>query len=46
MFLWYFFQEGKARIYSEAKYGELKVDESGASVLVGLRDRNFKPLGK
>jgi uncharacterized membrane-anchored protein len=41
----FLFQEGDADIYSNARYGELKVDESGTSVLVGLRDDDFKPLG-
>jgi uncharacterized membrane-anchored protein len=41
----FLFQEGDADIYSTARYGELKVDESGASVLVGLRGDDFKPLG-
>lgn len=34
----FYFQEGHARRYEQAKYGELRVDESGGSVLVGLRD--------
>jgi uncharacterized membrane-anchored protein len=42
----FMFQEGDARLYSEAKYGELKVDASGRSVLVGLRGKDFKPLGR
>ncbi|PCJ57082.1 MAG: hypothetical protein COA79_17280 [Planctomycetota bacterium] len=42
----FFFQEGDAKIYGQAKYGELKVDKSGKSVLVGLRDVKFIPLGK
>jgi uncharacterized membrane-anchored protein len=41
----FLFQEGDADIYSNARYGELKVDESGTSVLVGLRGDDFKPLG-
>ncbi|MBM4278810.1 MAG: GDYXXLXY domain-containing protein [Deltaproteobacteria bacterium] len=42
----FMFQEGKAELYGKARYGELKVDASGVSVLVGLRDENFEPLGK
>jgi uncharacterized membrane-anchored protein len=42
----FMFQEGDADLYSKAKYGELKVDASGASVLVGLRGEDFKPLGR
>ena len=41
----FFFQEGDAKLYSKARYGELKVDKSGASVLVGLRGEDFTPLG-
>jgi uncharacterized membrane-anchored protein len=40
----YFFQEGTARVYANAKYGELRVDATGASVLTGLRDENRRPL--
>ena len=42
----FMFQEGDAKLYSKAKYGELKVDASGRSVLVGLRGEDFKPLGR
>ncbi len=42
----FFFQEGDAGLYANAHYGELKVDDSGSSVLIGLRDGNFKPLVK
>ncbi|WP_420603562.1 GDYXXLXY domain-containing protein [Flagellimonas sp.] len=34
----FFFQEGKAENYENAKYGGLKVDEKGNSILVGLYD--------
>ena len=34
----FYFQEGHAQRYDRAKYGELRVDESGGSVLIGLRD--------
>ena len=34
----FYFQEGHAQRYEAARYGELRVDESGGSVLVGLRD--------
>jgi uncharacterized membrane-anchored protein len=40
----FFFQEGHAGIYQDAKYGELKVSESGESVLVGLRDAKLNIL--
>lgn len=32
------FEEGQAEVYADAKYGVLRVDESGESVLVGLAD--------
>jgi uncharacterized membrane-anchored protein len=41
----FFFQEGHASRYTAARYGELKVDASGASLLVGLRDAERQPLG-
>lgn len=40
----FMFQEGLAEIYENGHYGELKVDASGKSVLVGLRDWNYRPL--
>ena len=40
----FYFQEGKADTYSGARYGELRVDSSGGSVLVGLCDENGKGL--
>ena len=42
----FFFQEGDADLYSRARYGELRGDESGRSVLIGLRDDDFQPLGR
>jgi len=41
----FFFQEGTAEEYVDAEYGELRVDESGTSILIGLRDENLEPLG-
>ncbi|MGB0386856.1 MAG: GDYXXLXY domain-containing protein [Ardenticatenaceae bacterium] len=41
----FFFQEGHAHYYEQAKYGELRVTESGESTLVGLRGANLEPLG-
>jgi uncharacterized membrane-anchored protein len=40
----FFFQEGHAQRYQGARYGELRVDRSGASVLVGLRDSTRRAL--
>lgn len=42
----FFFQEGDAKLYEEAHYGELRIDENGKTLLVGLRDKEQKPLGK
>lgn len=42
----FFFQEGTAEDYGDAKYGELRVDEAGTSILIGLRDENLQPLGR
>ena len=41
----FFFQEGQAKLYQKARYGELKVAPDGESVLVGLRDEKFNRLG-
>ncbi|RYG02527.1 MAG: hypothetical protein EOO02_10390 [Chitinophagaceae bacterium] len=40
----YFFQEGEADKYALAKYGGLRLNEKGESVLVGLYDKNLKKL--
>ena len=42
----FFFQEGQAALYARAVYGELRVDPEGNSVLVGLRDKDRKPMGR
>lgn len=34
----YFFQEGQAAKYEKAKYGGIKIDDQGNSLLVGLYD--------
>jgi uncharacterized membrane-anchored protein len=41
----FFFQEGQARHYESARYGELRVAPNGTSVLVGLRGKDREPLG-
>jgi len=41
----FYFQEGHADNYRTARYGELRVNDDGDAVLVGLRDDNFRPLG-
>ena len=41
----FFFQEGDARLYEGARYGEFRVDTQGDSILIGLRGRDLEPLG-
>jgi len=41
----FFFQEGHAKYYNRARYGELKVTPGGNSVLAGLRGEKFERLG-
>ena len=41
----FFFQEGHAKHYANARYGELKVAQTGESVLVGLRNANLSAAG-
>ena len=41
----YFFEEGSAERYADAKYGEFRLDrDSGDAVLVGLSDENLRAL--
>jgi len=40
----YFFQEGRAEIFQDAKYGVLKLDPDGNSVLAGLADAQGRLL--
>lgn len=40
----YFFQEGEADKYENAKYGGIKVDTEGNSLLIGLYDENQKKI--
>ena len=40
----FFFEEGSARRYQAAQYGELRVAPDGELLLTGLRDRDLKPL--
>jgi uncharacterized membrane-anchored protein len=41
----FFFQEGQAEVYQDARYAELRVDpQTGASLLVGLRGPDLEPL--
>jgi uncharacterized membrane-anchored protein len=40
----FFFQEGDADIYAQAKYSVLRVDDDGDSILVGLTDEHRNML--
>jgi uncharacterized membrane-anchored protein len=42
----FFFQEGDAARYNDAKYGVLRVDADGNSVLVGLADGSRNMLNR
>ncbi len=41
----YFFQEGHARLYERARYGEFRVAPSGELLLARLRDAKLERLG-
>ena len=38
----FYFQEGKAGVYQDARYGVLRIDASGTSVLAGLADNDHQ----
>jgi uncharacterized membrane-anchored protein len=40
----YFFQEGDAEKYDKAKYGGVKIDKHGNSLLIGLYDEHFQKI--
>lgn len=40
----FFFQEGKADLYADARFGVLRVDADGNSILVDLADEHHKLL--
>jgi uncharacterized membrane-anchored protein len=40
----FFFEEGTAQLYEAARYGVLKVDEAGRSVLIGLADAEGRQI--
>lgn len=41
----YFFEEGTADLYARARYGALRIEPDGDSVLVGLYDADHNPMG-
>ncbi len=40
----YYFQEGHAGLYEDAEFAELRVDDSGRTLLIGLRDEDLRPI--
>lgn len=40
----FFFQEGQAEKYEKAKYGGIKIDKDGNSLLVGLYDEQLRKI--
>ena len=40
----YFFQEGQAKKYDQAKYGGVKIDKKGNSLLIGLYDGQLRRI--
>ncbi len=40
----WFFPEGQAAHFEQARYGEFRVDEDGAGLLTGLLDKTLQPL--
>lgn len=40
----YFFQEGQAEKYEKAKYGGVKIDKKGNSLLIGLYDEQLRRI--
>lgn len=40
----FFFEEGSARRYEAARYGEFRVAPDGELLLTGLRDKDLQPL--
>ena len=41
----FFFQEGQADLYEEARYAELRITPAGESILIGLRGPELEALG-
>ena len=40
----FFFEEGQDSLYQNARYGGLKIDDKGQSLLIGLYDENFQRI--
>ncbi|MGN5140110.1 GDYXXLXY domain-containing protein [Aeromonas sp. 164P] len=41
----YFFEEGSGEQYETARYGEFRLQADGKTLLVGLRDDAYQPIG-
>ena len=42
----YFFEEGTGEQYEAASYGEFRLQADGKTLLVGLRDEAYQPIGQ
>lgn len=42
----YFFEEGSGQQYEAARYGEFRLQADGKTLLVGLRDEAYQPIGQ
>ncbi|MGN5133475.1 GDYXXLXY domain-containing protein [Aeromonas veronii] len=42
----YFFEEGSGELYETARYGEFRLQADGKTLLVGLRDEAYQPIGQ
>ncbi|MFM4837006.1 GDYXXLXY domain-containing protein [Aeromonas veronii] len=42
----YFFEEGSGQQYETARYGEFRLQADGRTLLVGLRDEAYQPIGQ
>ncbi|HDX8363991.1 GDYXXLXY domain-containing protein [Aeromonas veronii] len=42
----YFFEEGTGGQYETARYGEFRLQADGKTLLVGLRDEAYQPIGQ
>lgn len=42
----WFFEEGRGRVYQDAKYGEVRARPDGVALLVGLRDADLRAIGE
>ncbi|MFM5519962.1 GDYXXLXY domain-containing protein [Aeromonas jandaei] len=42
----FFFEEGDGEALSRARYGEFRLQPDGKTLLVGLRDEAYQPIGR